>query len=71
MSSAGRLNVQFNSKQNNALAKLADDLETTKSGVLKRALALLDIVVREKKHGNSVGIINDGKEIKEIVGIFE
>jgi len=65
-----KLNVQFSERQRNALEEIAEELETTKAGVLKTALALLEIALRERKVGNHVGIVKDHVEVKEIVGIF-
>jgi len=66
---ANKLNVQFNDRQNKSLEHMADELCTTKAGVLKTALALLEVALREKKGGNSLGIINGEKVVKEIIGI--
>jgi hypothetical protein len=64
------LNVQFSERQTVALEKLAEELETTKAGVLKVALSLLAVALREHKEGNHIGIVKDHVEIKEIIGIF-
>jgi len=69
MRSGNRLNVQFSEKQQSALEKLAREMDTTKAGVLRTALALLEVALRERKNGNRVGIVRDHKEVKEIVGI--
>ena len=65
-----KLNVEFSEKQKGALERLASEMYTTKAGVLRRALALLEIALREQKNGNRVGIVRNHKEVKEIVGIF-
>lgn len=70
MGSSTRLNIELSEKQQVALKKLADEMDTTKAGVLRRALALLEIALREQKNGNRVGIVRDHQEIKEIIGIF-
>ena len=41
--SASKLNVQFNEKQAKALSDIAEELGTTKAGVLKTALSLLEL----------------------------
>lgn len=64
-----KLNVQFNDRQRKLLDEMADDLGTTKAGVLKTALSLLEVAVREKKVGNQIGVVRDNKVVKEIVGI--
>lgn len=52
---ANKLNVQFNDRQAKTLEDMADELGTTKAGVLKTALALLEVAIRERKDGNSAG----------------
>ncbi len=64
-----KLNVQFNDRQNKTLEEMASELGTTKAGVLKTALALLEVAIRERKGGNSLGVINGEKVVKEIIGI--
>ena len=64
-----RLNIQFNDRQQKSLDELADELGTTKAGVLKTALSLLEVAVREKKDGNRIGIVKDNTVLKEIIGI--
>jgi len=64
-----KLNIQFNDRQKKALDEMADDLGTTKAGVLKTALSLLEVALREKKLGNQIGVVKDDKVVKEIVGI--
>ncbi|AGA24501.1 hypothetical protein [Singulisphaera acidiphila] len=66
---ANKLNVQFNDRQTKVLEDMADALGTTKSGVLKTALALLEVAIRESKDGYSLGVVKGDKVIKEIVGI--
>jgi hypothetical protein len=64
-----KLNVQFTDRQRRLLDDMAEDLGTTKAGVLKTALSLLEVAVREKKEGNRLGVVRDNKVVKEIVGI--
>ena len=64
-----RLNVQFTEKQNKALCEIADELGTSKSGVLKTALSLLKVALRERRSGNRISIVKDNKVIKEIIGL--
>ena len=52
-----------------ALDELAEELETTKADVLKRALSLFTVAVRENKNGNQISVSNDDRILKEIVGI--
>ena len=64
-----KLNVQFNDRQSKTLEDMADEMGTTKAGVLKTALALLEVAIRERKEGNSLGVVKGDKVIKEIIGI--
>jgi hypothetical protein len=66
---ATKLNVQFNDRQAKALEDMAEEMGTTKAGVLKTALTLLQVTIRETRDGNALGIINGDKVVKEIVGI--
>ena len=66
---ANKLNVQFNDRQNKSLEDMAEELGTTKAGVLKTALALLEVALREKRGGNALGVIKGEKVVKEIIGI--
>lgn len=64
-----RLNIQFSDKQRKSLDEMAQELDTTKAGVLKTALSLLEVAMRERKEGNRIGIVKDNTVVKEIVGI--
>jgi hypothetical protein len=66
---SNKLNVQFNDRQSKSLEEMAGQLGTTKAGVLKTALALLEVAIREKREGNSLGVIKGEKVVKEIIGI--
>lgn len=66
-----RLNIQFNDKQNKSLEDMAEELGTTKAGVLKTALSLLKVAIREREQQNNIAVVKDGKIVKEIVGILD
>ena len=66
---SAKLNVQFNERQKRALDDMAEQLGTTKAGVLKTALSLLQVAIRERKEGNSLGVVKGERVVKEIVGI--
>ena len=66
---SSKLNVQFNERQQKALDEMADELGTTKAGVLKTALSLLEVAIRERRDGNALGVVKGDKVVKEIVGI--
>lgn len=64
------MNILLNNKQKQSLIKMASRLNCSKGNVLQKALALLQVVLREKKQGNTIAIINNGIVIKEITGIL-
>ncbi len=66
-----RLNIQFTDKQKKSLDEMAKELSTTKAGVLKTALSLLKVAIREREQQNDIAVVKDGKVIKEIVGILD
>ncbi len=66
---ANKLNVQFNDRQAKTLEEMAGEMGTTKAGVLKTALALLEVAIRERREGNSLGVVKGDKVVKEIIGI--
>lgn len=66
---ANKLNVQFNDRQAKTLEDMAEEMGTTKAGVLKTALALLEVAIRERKEGNALGIVRGEKVVKEIIGL--
>jgi hypothetical protein len=66
---ANKLNVQFNDRQTQTLEQMAEEMGTTKAGVLKTALALLEVAIRERKEGNALGVVKGDKVVKEIIGI--
>ena len=66
-----RLNIQFNDKQKKSLEEMATELGTTQAGVLKTALSLLKVAIREREQDNDIAVVKDGKIVKEIVGILD
>jgi predicted transcriptional regulator len=53
------------------LDKLAAKSQTTRTEVLRKAIALLDVSAQEKDRGRKIGIFDEnGKLIQEIVGIW-
>jgi len=65
-----RLNIQFNDRQKKSLEEMAEELGTTQAGVLKTALSLLKVAIREREQHNDIAVVKDGKIVKEIVGIL-
>lgn len=66
-----RLNVQFNDRQKKSLKEMAKELGTSQAGVLKTALSLLKVALREREQDNDIAVVKDGKVVKEIVGILD
>jgi hypothetical protein len=50
---------------------MADELGTSQAGVLKTALSLLKVAIREREQKNHIAVVRDGKVVKEIVGILD
>lgn len=69
--STTRMNVQFTERQKRSLEDMADDLGSSQADVLRTALALLKVAIRERKAHNQIAIVNDDKIVKEIVGILD
>ena len=64
-----RLNVKFSERQQQALEEMAERLGTTKAGVLKTALSLLEVAIRERREGNQISVTRDNEILKEIIGL--
>lgn len=64
-----RFSVQFSEQQENTLSELATEMGTTKAGVLKKALSLLDVAVRERKDGRELVVVKGDRVIKELFGL--
>ena len=63
-----KLTVEFSDKMNTILEDLANEKETTKVDVLRRAVALYKYLDSEQKdETNKVSITRDGKAVKDIV----
>jgi hypothetical protein len=62
-----KLNVQFNDRQSESLEEMAEEMESTIAGVIKTAMVLLQIAIRERKEGNYLGVIKGDKVAKGIV----
>ena len=69
--SGSRMNVQFNERQKKSLEEMAAELGTSQAGVLKTALSLLKVALREREQHNQIAVVRDGKVVKEIVGILD
>ena len=64
-----KLNVQLNDRQAKTLEEMAEEMGTKRAGVLKTALALLEVETASVKEGNALGVVKGDKEMKEIISI--
>jgi metal-responsive CopG/Arc/MetJ family transcriptional regulator len=65
-----RLNVNITEKLNDRLDELAQLSGSSKSDLLRKAIALMDLAVTEKNRNNHLSVTNsDGKVLREIVGV--
>jgi predicted transcriptional regulator len=65
-----RLNVNISENLNARLDELAQQSGTSKSELLRKAIALVDLAVTEKTRNNHLSVTNsDGKVLREIVGV--
>ena len=64
----GTVTVELNNTLAELLAKLCVELETEDAtGVLSRALGLLEMVQRTKRHGGRLCFINERGELADVV----
>lgn len=65
-----RLMMEVSPELVELLDKLAEKSQTTRTEVLRKAIALLDVSAQEKDRGRKIGIFDENdKLIQEIVGI--
>jgi hypothetical protein len=62
-----RLNLDLTFEAYELLQKLADESGKNMADVLRTGLALYGIAQKETKRGNSLGVVNGDKVVKEIV----
>lgn len=65
-----KLNVEFNPSQSETLQRVAGELGESQAGVLRAALALVALVVREQQAGNTLGVVRSGRLVKEIAPLW-
>lgn len=66
-----RLNVNITKEMDSRLNELAEAKGMTKSDMLRRALALFDLVANESNKGNKLAITSDSHEVlRELVGVY-
>ena len=63
------MSLDVSPELNDALESVANETHSTKSDVLRKSIALLQMAVKEKKYGNHLGVFDrKNKILKEIVG---
>jgi metal-responsive CopG/Arc/MetJ family transcriptional regulator len=66
-----RLNLQLSSELNDALEEIVDDTGTSRSEVIRQALALMKVAHSAKKQGRHIGLVSDPKKLDtEIIGLL-
>lgn len=70
MSATVRLSLALSPELNERLEQIATDTHTTKSEVVRKALALFDVVSEAKAQKKRFGILDQNKQLEtEIVGL--
>ena len=66
-----RINLQVSPELNNILEGIAESSSSTKTDVIRIALALVDVAHRAKKAGKHLGLVADASKLDtEIVGLL-
>lgn len=65
-----RLSLDVSPELNSVLDEMAEKTHSSKSEILRKSIALMEVAVQEKEKGNHLGIVSkDQKILKEIVGL--
>jgi addiction module HigA family antidote len=65
-----RMRLALSPELNSRLEQLASENRTTKSEILRKAMALFDVATEAKKKGMKIGIVDEGNNlVTEITGI--
>lgn len=66
-----RMNLQVSAELNDVIDKIADDTGSSKSDVIRQALALMKVAHEAKQNGKRLGIVSDPAKLDtEIVGLL-
>jgi hypothetical protein len=66
-----RLNLQVSNELNNVLEEIADSTGSTKTDVIRQALALMKVAHNAKRNGKHLGVVEDPDKLDtEIVGLL-
>jgi len=66
-----KLSVEVSKELDDALEQLAKDVHGTKSDVLRKGIALLQVAVEAKKEGRKFGVADPHSKLleREVIGI--
>lgn len=65
-----RLTLELSPDLNDSLERMADQLHGTKSDVLRKAIAIMEVALKARQQGRAFGVARPGTELAtEIVGI--
>jgi hypothetical protein len=68
---AVRLNVAFSGELAKAIAEMAEATDSTKTAVIRRAIALMKLAHEEKAKGRHLGFAKNSEQLDtEIVGTY-
>lgn len=66
-----RLSLQVSHELNRTLEEIAEDTGTSRTDVVRQALALMKVAHSAKKAGRHLGIVSDARKLDtEIVGLI-
>jgi hypothetical protein len=66
-----RLNLQLSSELNDVLEEIVDDTGTSRTEVIRQALALMKVAHGAKKQGRHIGLVSDARKLEtEIIGLL-
>lgn len=65
-----KMSLHLSPETNETLEELADQNHITKSELLRKALALIEVAFESKKKGNHLAILDkNDKKVSEIIGL--
>ena len=65
-----RLSLNVSQELSDVLDEMAKNAHSTKSEVLRKSIALMEVALNEKNKGNHLGVFSEqDKMVKEIVGL--
>jgi len=65
-----RLSLDVSSELNDTLDSMAERTHSSKSDVLRKSIALMEVALQEREQGNHLSVVSkDQKIVKEIVGL--